>query len=133
VQVFGNLVGNAVKYTPTRGRVDVGATRCDGGVRVVVKDSGIGIPADDLPHVAERFFRARNATKAEIPGSGIGLFVSRSIVERLGGTVTFASVENEGTTIEVFLPFAAPEGSGEFRRLQEVGHRDTRSPRIATP
>ena len=71
-------------------------------------DTGIGIPAADLARLSERFFRAGNATAAAIPGTGLGLAIVRAIVEGHGGELVIASVEGEGTTMQVVLPVAQP-------------------------
>ena len=74
-----------------------------GTIRVAISDHGMGIPAEDIPHLCERFFRGRNVTIAEIPGSGIGLYIVKSIVEELGGSIQVESVLKQGTTITVSL------------------------------
>ena len=102
-QVFGNLLDNAVKFTPPGGRVTVSAARVADGVAVRISDTGIGIPAEDQPQLFNRFFRARNAVHDHVPGSGIGLYVVKSIVERSGGSVRVESAAGAGTTVEVRL------------------------------
>ena len=102
-QVFGNLLDNAIKFTPPGGRVEVGAIRLAEGIAVRISDTGIGIPAEDQPRLFGRFFRARNAVLDHVPGSGIGLYVVKSIVERSGGTVRVESEPGKGTSVEVLL------------------------------
>ncbi|MGE5516578.1 MAG: ATP-binding protein [Bacteroidota bacterium] len=103
--VFNNLVGNALKYSG--GAVEVSARADDGGIVVQVRDHGIGIPADDMPHIFERFFRATNAHK--ISGSGIGLHMVRQIVDLHGGTITVDSRVKRGSTFTVRLRAAPRE------------------------
>ncbi|GAA2489273.1 ATP-binding protein [Terrabacter carboxydivorans] len=99
-----NLGSNAVKFTPEGGQVLLSAERSGGSTIISVHDTGIGIPAADLTRLSERFFRAGNATAAAIPGTGLGLAIVRAIVEGHGGELVIASVEGEGTTMQVVLP-----------------------------
>jgi signal transduction histidine kinase len=113
--VLGNLLNNAIKYTPEGGQVMVsyGVNRSTQQAEVTVADTGIGIPAADLPHVSDEFFRAQNAKNAQITGSGIGLATVRTLLERYHGTFNLQSKEGEGTIVGVTLPLAprqvAPE------------------------
>jgi two-component system phosphate regulon sensor histidine kinase PhoR len=102
-QVFINLINNAVKFSPEGTSVDVDVRLEAETARVAISDHGMGIPAEDIPHLCERFFRGRNVTIAEIPGSGIGLYIVKSIVEELGGSIQVESVLKQGTTITVAL------------------------------
>jgi signal transduction histidine kinase len=106
-RIVNNLVSNAVKYTP-RGKVRLRAERTDGFVRVVVADSGIGIPQDAMPHLFEEFFRAPNAKKTAQTGTGLGLAIVKDLVERYDGTIEVQSVEGQGTTFTLTLPLAEP-------------------------
>ena len=103
-QVFANLLDNAVKFTPSGGRVSVEASVSGAFLLVRVSDTGIGIPPEDVPQLFGRFFRARNAVAGEVPGSGMGLYVVKSIVERSGGRIGLSSEPERGTTVEVALP-----------------------------
>ncbi len=103
-----NLGSNAVKFTPEGGQVLLSAERSGESTIISVHDTGIGIPAADLARLSERFFRAGNATAAAIPGTGLGLAIVRAIVEGHGGELVIASVEGEGTTMQVVLPVAQP-------------------------
>src|SRR5581483_8903701 len=108
-QVLANLVGNAVKYTREGGRVEVvveAATDDGAPVRLRVVDNGIGIPARDLPHVFDKFYRVRNASTSGISGTGLGLAITRSIVEAHRGRIGVESVEGAGSTFWVELPAA---------------------------
>lgn len=90
-QVLGNLLNNARRHTPTGGTVTIAAAQVADGVAFTVADTGDGIPADQLPHVFERFYRGDHARDRERQGSGIGLTISRAIVAAHGGTLTAAS------------------------------------------
>jgi len=102
-QVFINLINNAVKFSRQGGTVQVTVTGNESEVLVEIVDSGVGIPDQAISHLFERFYRAKNVTIAEIPGSGIGLYIVKSIVEELGGTIQVKSVLNQGTTFIVSL------------------------------
>jgi signal transduction histidine kinase len=107
-QIFGNLIGNAVKYTPPGGRLNVRVTREPSGAMVSIADTGMGIPAEDLPHLWEEFFRAGNARRSGIAGTGLGLSIVKRLVETFEGMISVQSAEGEGTTFTVTLPIAAP-------------------------
>jgi len=107
-QVFGNLIGNAVKFTPTGGRVKITATRENEGITVKVEDSGMGIPSEDLPLLFTRFFRGSNAIHEEVPGTGIGLYIVHGIVEKHRGEVSAASQLGKGACFTVWLPARRP-------------------------
>ncbi|PDP87114.1 two-component sensor histidine kinase [Glycomyces fuscus] len=110
VQVVGNLLGNALRHTPAPGSVTVGARRSGGEAVIEVADTGVGIPAEDLPHVFDRFWRADKSRNRRTGGSGLGLAIVRNLVELHGGSVAVDSVVGEGTTFTVRLPLAGPEG-----------------------
>lgn len=103
-QVFDNLIRNAIKYSPSGERVDVRLSAEDNTYRVDVTDRGIGIPEDELSRLFARFWRASNARRAKISGTGIGLFIVNTIVERHGGKVQVQSTLGEGSTFSVALP-----------------------------
>jgi signal transduction histidine kinase len=102
-QVIGNLLSNAIKYSPQGGVVELMAEANDGTVRVEVRDEGIGIREPQQPQIFTKFFRGDAATSG-IPGTGLGLAVSRDIVESHGGRIGFTSAEGEGATFFVELP-----------------------------
>jgi signal transduction histidine kinase len=104
-----NLVDNAIRYTKPGGRVDVGLGTADAGVRLVVADTGMGIPSRDLPRIFERFYRVDRARSRETGGTGLGLSIVKHVVENHGGTVSVRSELGRGTTFEVRVP-AALEG-----------------------
>jgi signal transduction histidine kinase len=105
-QVLRNLLENAVKYSPAGEAVDVRARAEDGRVLVTVEDSGPGIPAGQHGLIFERFGRANVGLGK--PGTGLGLFIARSIAEAHGGTLSVASAPGEGSTFTLELPVAGP-------------------------
>jgi signal transduction histidine kinase len=108
--IFGNLIGNAIKYTPVGGRVTVGLETRGASTTVSVTDTGIGIAEEDLPKLWQEFFRAGNAKKSGIMGTGLGLSIVKRRVEAYGGMISVQSVVNQGTTFSVTLPLVpAPE------------------------
>jgi signal transduction histidine kinase len=103
-QVMDNLLSNAVKFTPEGGDVGLRLASSDGLVRIEVWDTGVGIPAGEQARLFERFFRASTATDAAVPGVGLGLSITKAIVESHGGALSFTSAEGRGTTFRVELP-----------------------------
>ncbi|MBT4843282.1 MAG: PAS domain S-box protein [Anaerolineae bacterium] len=102
-RVFTNLLNNAIKFSPRGKNIYIDVSELENSVQVTVRDEGIGIPSEDLPHIAGRFFRASNASKYEIQGSGIGLYIVKSIVEGFGGRFILKSTENKETIAIVEL------------------------------
>jgi signal transduction histidine kinase len=109
-RVLANLISNALKYSPGGGQVSVEVKQCEEEgmtwALVQVRDEGIGIPADDLPHIFERFHRGANVS-GRIPGTGIGLAAAQEIVEQHGGSISVQSQEGVGSTFTVRLPARA--------------------------
>jgi signal transduction histidine kinase len=109
-QVIGNLIGNAVKYSPQGGPVEIAAGRRGDVLRVEIVDHGLGIPLEDQPEVFTKFFRGDAAARG-IPGTGLGLAVAREIVEAHGGTIGFESSPGAGSTFWIELA-QAPAAAG---------------------
>ena len=107
-QLFTNLVANALKYTLNGGQVTVLTQGRDDGVEVIVQDTGIGIPEEDMPKLFDEFFRASNAREYEEIGSGLGLSIAKSIVDLHHGTIDVESARGEGTKFTVWLPIRPP-------------------------
>lgn len=104
-QVFINLTANAIQYTPQGGDVYVSLEQIKDQARVIVRDTGPGIPSEDLPHIFERFYRAeKSRTRGKSTGFGLGLSIVNWIVERHGGRIEVSSQEGKGTTFAVWLP-----------------------------
>jgi signal transduction histidine kinase len=120
IQVLGNLVGNAIKFTPEGGRVSVGCAPAGDHLEITVADTGPGIPADQVPHLFDAFWQAREDDRR---GIGLGLWIARSVVESHGGSIRVESVEGEGTTFRFTLPHAPPvegEDPGAVRQTVPV-------------
>ena len=106
-QVFINLISNAIKYTPQGGEVYLSLGIVGGNARLIVRDTGQGISAEDLPHIFERFFRAeKSRTRSIAGGFGLGLSIASWIVNHHGGRIEVDSAENKGSTFCIYLPIA---------------------------
>lgn len=105
-QVLGNLVNNALRYTPEGGQIKMSASREESLVLVKIQDSGEGIPAEDLPFVFDRFWKGDKSRARTSGGSGLGLAIARQLVGAHGGTISVESQQGEGTTFSVRLPSA---------------------------
>lgn len=104
-QVMGNLIDNAIKFTPSAGRVCMSLTRINGNARFEIADTGIGIPTEDLSRVFDRFYRTDPSRSVQsAPGVGLGLSICRSIIEAHGGTIAIESQAGKGTLVCVKLP-----------------------------
>ncbi len=111
-RIIGNLVSNAIKYTPTGGCVRVSLKHSDGDAQVQVSDSGIGIPEESLSHLFEEFYRAPNAQAMQKEGTGLGLAIIKDLVTRYGGRIMVESKLDQGTTFTLILPLVdSPGGS----------------------
>ncbi len=106
MQVFLNLIDNAIKYTPSDGEIRVEWKPRKEFLSISVADSGIGIPESDLPRLAERFYRVDKARSREAGGTGLGLSIVRHIVLAHDGTLEFSSRVGVGTKVMISLPRA---------------------------
>ena len=103
-EVMGNLLANAFKFTPAGGSVELWAAPSDDHVRIEVRDTGAGIPPDQLPHIFEKFYQADNQRAASTSGSGLGLAIAKEIVEAHRGQISCDSTLGKGTTFTLLLP-----------------------------
>jgi two-component system phosphate regulon sensor histidine kinase PhoR len=106
-QLFRNLIGNAIKYTPNGGALILKAKTTDTQILIDIQDNGYGIPASDLPFIFNRFYRVRNGKASEIEGNGLGLAIVKSIVEQHGGQVSVESEVGKGSHFIIALPYIA--------------------------
>lgn len=117
---LGNLIDNAISYTPENGKIEVRLENFGNSVRVSVKDSGIGIPDAEKEKIFTRFFRASNASKIRANGTGLGLYIARNIIKVHGGEIWANSLENKGTTFYFTLPIGGGSRvDGNIRQLME--------------
>jgi len=111
-QVLLNIVANAIQYTPAGGEVILGLSRIGEQARIVIHDTGPGIPKEDLPYIFERFYRAEKArTRSKTSGFGLGLSIAQWIVENHEGTIKVESEEGHGTTFAIWLPLHPAPGN----------------------
>jgi signal transduction histidine kinase len=103
-QILTNLIGNALKFTERDGSIFVRVTEVGSEVVIEITDTGPGIPADEVPHVFDRFFRSSTSVRRAVPGTGLGLAIAKELVELQGGGIDVSSVEGQGTTFTVKLP-----------------------------
>jgi signal transduction histidine kinase len=104
-QVLLNLAANAIQYTPQDGDVFISLAKAGDQARIIVRDTGPGIPSEDLPHIFERFYRAeKSRTRSRTSGFGLGLSIAKWIVEHHNGRIEVESKEGKGTTFAIWLP-----------------------------
>lgn len=118
-EILNNLFENAIKYTPN-GMVSVNVTGDDNNVQISVKDSGIGIPAEDIPHLFQKFYRVDNSETREINGTGLGLFLSRKLTESIGGFLDVESEYKKGSTFTVKLPRITRENAEKLKAIEDT-------------
>jgi signal transduction histidine kinase len=116
-EVLGNLLSNAFKFTPRGGEVELSIEAVDGSVHIDVRDSGAGIPPEQVPHVFDKFFQADNQGSASSKGSGLGLAIAKSIVEAHGGTINCESTPGVGTIFAIVLPTRPTRRTSLSRRV----------------
>lgn len=126
-EVVSNLIENAIKYTPS-GEVVVNITGDDKQISVSVKDSGIGIPAEDIPHLFQKFYRVDNSDTREIGGTGLGLYLSRRLAEAMSGNLRVESKYKEGSTFYLEIPRMS--SSDAKQRLESA---EAESPKDSMP
>jgi PAS domain S-box-containing protein len=119
-QVLINLIDNAVKYSPEGGRVQVAVEARDGGVRIAVRDEGIGIAQLEQRRIFGKFYRVDPGLARGVGGTGLGLYICRELVRRMEGRLSVSSEEGKGSTFAVDLPVAAAAGKDEAAVAQPV-------------
>jgi len=106
-EVVTNLLSNAIKYNRENGSVDISLLKQDSSVTIEFKDTGYGIPKEQQDKIFQKFYRVKASETREVLGTGLGLFITRMLVEKMGGRITFTSVEGKGSTFVVSLPIAS--------------------------
>ncbi len=129
-EIINNLVGNAIKYTPEGGEIKVNVKGDGDKVLISVTDNGIGIPAEDLGHIFQKFYRVDNTQTREIGGTGLGLYLVKQRAEALGGRVWAESVFGHGSTFYVSLPRIS-ESEYERMRIAYGNEKMMRTPFVA--
>lgn len=118
-EILDNLIENAIKYTP-EGTVIVDVTGTDNKVIVSVKDSGLGIPAEDVSHLFQKFYRVDNADRQQIGGTGLGLYLSRRLAESMQGRLYLESVHGKGSTFSLELPRIDTQEAEQLKQQQQA-------------
>ncbi len=126
-EVVSNLIENAIKYTPS-GEVVVNITGDDKQISVSVKDSGIGIPAEDIPHLFQKFYRVDNSDTREIGGTGLGLYLSRRLAEAMSGNLRVESKYKEGSTFYLEIPRMSSSEAKQRLESTEVKKPEDKTP-----
>jgi len=118
--LLGNLMENAIKFSPPGGRVDLSARALNGEVHLDVSDEGPGIPAEQVPKIFDRFYRVDTSRSDEVPGFGLGLSICHAIAEAYGGGISVTSSPSGGSTFTIRLPLAGgdcpPAGHSNIKK-----------------
>ena len=131
-EVVSNLIENAIKYTPS-GEVVVNITGDDKQISVSVKDSGIGIPAEDIPHLFQKFYRVDNSDTREIGGTGLGLYLSRRLAEAMSGNLRVESKYKEGSTFYLEIPRMNSSDAKQRLESAETKKSEDKTPDSTVP
>jgi len=118
-KIVGNVIANAIKFTPPDGRIDVSAARADNMVTITISDTGIGIPAEQLPHIFDRFYQVDGSATRRHQGLGLGLALVRELTARHGGDVTATSDSGHGTTFVLRFPHALQATQSAMENAEE--------------
>ncbi len=103
-EIVSNLIANALQYTPEDGQVSIKVERQNGQIVIAISDNGIGVPAEDLPTIFDQFSRAHNALEVFNEGTGLGLYIVKTLIKQIKGTITCDSELKKGTTFTVTFP-----------------------------
>ena len=124
-EVLGNLLSNAFKFTERGGTVELNVATAKDAVEMRVRDTGAGIPAENVPFIFEKFFQADNQAAASTKGTGLGLAIAKSIVNAHGGSISVESKIGSGTTFAISLPIKASGGRHHALDSEPVAEQST--------
>ena len=115
--IFQNLLSNAVKYTPKGGRISLEILKEKKELKIIISDSGIGITKSQQDKIFTKLFRADNVRTTDTEGTGLGLYIVKSILDQTGGKILFKSEENKGTTFFVKIPLSGMKKKVDGKKL----------------
>ena len=118
-EILKNLLTNSIKYTPDGGKISISAFLKDNKILFAIKDNGYGIPASQQSRMFQKFFRGDNIVKIDTTGTGLGMYIVKSLVELLSGEINFKSEENKGTAVYVSLPLSGLKSKGGTKKLEK--------------
>jgi len=127
-EVLGNLLSNAFKFTERGGTVELTVAARKDSVEMRVRDTGAGIPPENVPFIFEKFFQADNQASASAKGTGLGLAIAKSIVNAHGGSISVESTLGAGTTFTISLPVRASAGRHHALDAARVTEHDAQRP-----
>lgn len=114
-----NILNNAIKYTPPQGKITLLVKENDDKIELTVSDTGVGVPKDQLPKLFTKFFRGSNVIRLQTDGSGLGLFITKNIIEKHKGQISLQSMENKGATIQITLPIIELRAASMEKRFEK--------------
>jgi two-component system sensor histidine kinase VicK len=110
--ILTNFVSNAIKYNRSGGTITIQHSSRDNKLITSVADTGLGIPTDQQSHIFEKFYRVKHADRVNVPGTGLGMYITKHFIESMGGEIWFTSTHGQGTTFYFSLPYASAESIG---------------------
>lgn len=114
-----NILNNAIKYTPPHGKINMTVEDKDNELTITIIDTGVGVPKDQLAKLFTKFFRGSNVIRLQTDGSGLGLFITKNVVEKHGGSILIQSEESKGTRVTITLPFLEPKVISSEQKFEE--------------
>lgn len=121
--VFQNLLSNSIKYTPPKGKIELKINRDKFNLNIEVTDSGMGIPESQKEHIFSKFFRADNVRQTDAEGTGLGLYLVKSIIDHSEGNISFKSAQGKGTTFFISIPMTGMKAKKGTKEINEVNRK----------